>query len=309
MSIVEPVIREVREDDDFDQIRNLLAEKRKDISFPATATCFFPKKDNRRGYVAEVGLKIIAFIVLDLRGRDGVIEYAMQQSDADTDNLKLLNGMIEKCENVIIERGGKRLSYFAFTEFGQLRNREIYGLERLGFRIVDDYMRVSTHLSMQDWHVSEEIDTENINVETLQIEDVYQILMDDGNAPNAIIFKHQFRMAEPSNVFLTFRNEQQNIKALAYYKVKKVNPSSDILSATALNLHFRPQDSLTKNEKRQFLQGVLLSIKQLDVQKVNSLMSLKNADIFTLMVREGFDEIRSNFFALTKTVGSENETI
>jgi len=81
------------------------------------------------------------------------------------------------------------------------------------------------------------------------------------------------------------RNEQEEITAIAYYKVKKVNKNSDILSATAFNLHFRPQFDLSRNEKKQFLRGILLSMKQLGLHSVNSLMSLKNVDTFTLMVR------------------------
>lgn len=308
MATLEPVIREVREDDDFDQIRNMVAEQRNiKVSSSVLRGWYFPETDKRKGYVAMSESKIIAFMLLDIRGTYSVIDYAVQQSDSD--NFDLFKSMIQKCENVTIEKGSKYLSYFVFTEFGQLRNRQTFLLERLGFRISDEYMRVSTRLFMQDWNVPEAINNENINVETFDLEDVYQILMEDGNNPNALIFKHQFRMAEPSNVFLTLRNEEQDITALAYYKVKKVDPNSEALSAIAFNLHFRSKYMLTKKEKRQFLQGVLFSMKQLDVQKVNSLMSLKHADVFTLLVREGFDEIHNNFFALSKTVGSENEKV
>lgn len=308
MTTLEPVIREVREDDDFDQIRTMLMEHRKNrASRSGVRGWFFPETDKRKGYVAELDSNIIAFALLDIRGRDGVIEYAMQQ--AYTDNLDLMNGLVQKCANVIIERGGRYLSYFVTTEFGQLRTREIYLLERLGFRISDEYMRVSARLSMQDWHVPEDMHTEHINAEAFELEDVYRLMVEDGNVPNALIFRHQFRTAEPSNVFLTLRNDRQELLALAYYKVKKVTPGSDVLSAVAFNLHVRPEFRVTKAEKRRFLQGVLLSMRQLDVQKVHSLMSLKHADHFTLLVREGFDDIQHNFFALTKTVGSEHEKV
>lgn len=300
-----PILREIREDDDFDQVQKLLTEKRK--NFPNVRKLLFPQSDTRIGYIAEVGPKCVGFLFLELRGRDGMMNYAIDHSE--TDHFELLKHMVETCTAVILDRGGEHLAYFVNTEFGQLRNREIFALEQLGFRTYDEYMRISTRLSMQEWDVTDRIETENIKVESLDMDAVNRMLIEDGNFPNSLIFKHQFRKAEPSNVFLTLRNEQQDMMALAYYKVKRVNPSSDDLSATAFNLHFRPAYSLSKNEKKKFLQGVLLSMKQLDIRKVHSLMSLMHADVFTLMVREGFDEISSSFFALSKTIGSGNETV
>ncbi|GAA3407790.1 hypothetical protein GCM10020370_40640 [Paenibacillus hodogayensis] len=147
------------------------------------------------------------------------------------------------------------------------------------------------------------MNTESIAADTVDVHEVYRILLEDGNTPNAVIFKHQFRANAPSHVLLTLRNAQDEIMALAYYKVIKVDPNSPVLSATAFNLHFRQPFALSREERKQFLQGVLYSMKQLELHAVNCLMSLKHADVFTLLIREGFDEIRSSFFALTKAVG------
>ncbi|MFC3772523.1 hypothetical protein ACFOSW_28040 [Paenibacillus sp. GCM10012303] len=305
------IIREVRQDDDFEQMASWLKANGRSAALHAdqVRTMFFPKTwpFPRKSYVTEVESKIVAMMMLDLRDRHGVITCTIQE--ADVDHLEVLNGMLEKCADDILERGGTYLAYFAQTEFGQLQNRELYLLERLGFRTADEYMRISARLSMDEWEPPEVLDTASMCVDTLSLEEVHRILTDDGNAPNAIIFQHQFQTVETSNVILTLRNDQREITAIAYYKVKKVDPSSDVLSATAFNLHFRPAFELTKQEKRQFLQGVLYSMKQLDIRKVNSLMSLKHVDVFTLMVREGFDEIRSSFFALTKAIGSGHETV
>lgn len=208
---------------------------------------------------------------------------------------------------VIIERGGNNLSYFAFTEFGQIYNQEISLLDRLGFRTVDEYFRVSTRLMLHDWKVPEVIVTEKIHTETFSTNDIYQILREDDNVPNAVIFQFQFQSIEPNTVILSLRNAEQEIMALAYYKVIKVSSSSNRLSAVAFNLHFRPQFELSRDEKKQFLQGVLYSMKQLEIHAVNSLMSLKSVDSFTLMVQEGFDVTNNNFFALSKKV--ENEKV
>ncbi|CAG7615058.1 hypothetical protein ACFQI7_00895 [Paenibacillus allorhizosphaerae] len=309
MPTTEPIIRQITPHEDFEQIRTLLTEKENDkIPYRTAAHIqewFFPSTESqpqaRIGFIAEAGPKIIAFMGLDLRGKDGVMIYAIQPSDSD--NMRILSDLLEKCEDVITERGGTHIGYFAFTEFGQLRNREIFTLERLGFRTTDEYMRISTRLSLTDWDIPEGLNTDNITVESIELDRVCQILIDDGNKQNAAIFRHQFKAKDPSLVFLSLRSDQEPFIALAYYKVKRVNPTSDVLSATAFNLHFRPQFALSRQEKKQFLQGVLYSMKQLDLHVVHSLMSLKHADIFTLMVREGFDDIRSNFFALTKTIG------
>lgn len=200
MSNSEPVIREVRQDDDFEQMASWLKANGKSAELHAdqVRNMFFPKTwpFPRKSYVTEVESKIVAIMLLDLRDRHGVISYKIQ-ADAP-DHLELLNGMLEKCTDDTIERGGTHLSYFAQTEFGQLQNREIYLLERLGFRTADEYMRVSTRLSMDEWEAPEDIETANISAETMRLEDVHRILTDDGNLPNALIFKHQFQTVETS---------------------------------------------------------------------------------------------------------------
>jgi len=68
-------------------------------------------------------------------------------------------------------------------------------LESLGFRTTDEYLRISTRLSLKDWKVStENINSININAETIDLDKIYQILVDDDNTPNATIFKHQFQI-------------------------------------------------------------------------------------------------------------------
>ncbi|CAG7600116.1 hypothetical protein PAESOLCIP111_00367 [Paenibacillus solanacearum] len=303
------ILRQVTPNDDFEQIRELLAEKEGGLALYRTAAhvreWFFAngefQRQSRIGFITLDGPKITAFVGLDLRVNDVVMIYAIHPSDSD--NVRILSDLLEKCEGVVAERGGKRISYFAFTEFGQLRNRELFTLERLGFRTSDEYMRISMRLSLADWDEPEALNNGNIRVEAFDLENVAQLLKDDGNKQNAAIFRHQFKREDPGHVCLSLRDEEEQLLALAYYKVKKADPDSEVLSATAFNLHFRPQYELPRIAKKQFLQGVLYTMKQLELQFVHSLMSLRHADIFTLMVREGFDDIRSNFFALTKTVG------
>lgn len=303
------IIRQITPNDDFEQLRQLLALKEGGLAPYRTAAhmqeWFFQNRASQRqpriGFITLDGPKIIAFMGLDLRANDAVMIYAIHPSGSD--NLHILSELLKKCEGVIAERGGKRISYFVFTEFGQLRNRELFTLERLGFRTSDEYMRISMRLSLTEWDVPEALNNGNIHVESFDLEKVARLLKDDGNKQNAAIFRHQFKGEDPGHLFLSLRNEEEQLIALAYYKVKKVVPDSEILSATAFNLHFRPQYELPRIAKKQFLQGVLYTMKQLELQSVHSLMSLRHADIFTLMVREGFDDIRSNFYAMTKAIG------
>lgn len=309
----QPIIREVKQDDDFEQIRNLLLEKEranslskepikvassetlKNAFFSINPACVYPVKR----YVAVQEAEIVGFIGIELRGKDGLIfNFGVKHND-----VQLLSTLVDHCADVITERGGQNLSYFAHTEFGQIRNEEISLLERLGFRTYDQYLRVSTSRSLKDWDAPEHIDTENIKAENMELDEIYKLILADNYNPNAFIFRHQFRAAEPSNVILTLRDEREQLTAIAYYKVKKVNPNRESVSATAFNVHFIPQFELTRNEKRRFLQTVLHSMKQLELDSVHSLMSLKNVDTFTLLIQEGFEQIQSHYFALTKTVG------
>lgn len=301
-------IREIRPNDDYEQIRDLIITARPPaMYFPSTEdsirSWFFQKidkqKPKRKGFVAETGQTIQAIMGLDVRDQYGVIVYAMRMP-----NDQLLAELVNKCEEAILKSGGRHLTYFAFTDFGQIRNPEITLLESVGFRASDEYMRISTRLKLQDWQAPEEdFHLEGIQPEDVGLDEIYRIMIDDGNVPNAVIFKHQFSSPDPSRVTLTLRNERQELMAIAYYKVKRVNPNSELLSATAFNLHFRPGYGLPRQERRRFLQGVLCSMKQLDLHTANSLMSLNQADVFTLMVREGFEQFESCFFALSKAVG------
>jgi hypothetical protein len=205
----------------------------------------------------------------------------------------------------VIESGGNRLTYFVFTEFGQIYNQEIAWLDRLGFQNIDPYLRVSARLLLNEWNPPEHLDTESIQTESLSLDEIYRMLLDDDSVTNAYIFKFQFRTVKPSNVVLTMRNTKNEIIAVAYYKVIE-KPNGQLLGA-AFNVHFRPKFELPRAEKRRFLQGALWSMKQLDLHTVNSLMSLKEVDTFTLMVREGFDQINSHFFGLAKTLETGHE--
>lgn len=81
MTLLEPTIREIRHNDDLNQIRNLLlTNRRPQLYFPKTLdgirNWFFNQtemKEMRRGYIATRDSNIVAFMGLDLRGKNGVI--------------------------------------------------------------------------------------------------------------------------------------------------------------------------------------------------------------------------------------------
>jgi len=309
------VIREIQADDDLSYILELITETRQpyshnqklNYSLPFLKQWLFPEggKESPRvkAFVLEEHGEITGFMAVEIRGRSGMLEYGIKKGSYEQ-----LAGLVEKCSKVMEEYGGDRLFIFVHTQFGQIRNPEIITFEKLGFHYSDQYMRVSARLLMNDWQASEALDTAQIQVENrLQLKDIHSIMLEDEAGPDAIIFNYQFSPRfQPNTVLLTMRNEQDEVMAIAYYKVvHKLKKDQDIFGAAAFNVHFRPKFSLPRKQKRSFLQGVLTTMKQLDIQVVNSLMSLKNVDNFTLMIREGFDEINSNFFSLSKSLVQE----
>lgn len=301
-------VRELRPEDDFERLCSLMANR--DIqAFPRSPervrSLFFPDDRetglNLKGFVAEAESEIVAFISVELRGTDGHLMYFI-----DVPNPQLvLTELLDRCGQYVIESGGKRLTYFVSTEFGQIYNQEIAWLDRLGFQNIDPYVRVSARLLLSEWNPPELLNTESIHTESLSLDEVHRMLLDDGSITNAYIFRFQFRTVKPSNVMLTMRNAENEINAVAYYKV--IENSKGRLLGSAFNVHFRPKFELHRAEKRRFLQGALWSMKQLDLHDVNSLMSLKEVDTFTLMVREGFDQINSHYFGLAKILETEHE--
>jgi hypothetical protein len=306
------VIREVQAEENLLNIRDLITETRQHYSHNQAVNYsaqflkkwIFPEDSKAspqvKAFVIEEQGELTGVMAVEIRGKSGMLEYGIKQSSHEH-----LAGLVEKCSKVIEEHGGDRLFIFANTQFGQIRNLEIIKFEQLGFRISDQYMRVSTRLLMEDWLAPEQLDTVRIQVENrLRLGDIHSIMLEDDAGPDAVIFNYQFSPRfQPNTVLLTMRNENDEVMAIAYYKVFRRDQG--LFSAAAFNLHFRPRFSLSRKQKRSFLQGVLTTMKQLDIQVVNSLMSLKNVDNFTLMVREGFDEINSNFFSLSKMLVPE----
>jgi hypothetical protein len=306
------IIRELKEDDDLVIISNLINgtrqlyshnQKFKLYSAPFLKQWIFPERNDQapqvqvKAFVLEEQGEITGVMAVEIREKSGMLEYGIKQGSSEQ-----LAGLVERCSKVIEERNGNQLYIFAHTQFGQISNREILAFEQLGFRSSDPYIRVSTRLRMDNWQAPEQLDTERIQVENrLQQNDIYNILLADKAGTDAVIFNYQFSARfQPNSVLLTMRNDNDEVTAIAYYKVRKLSGDQDLFAASAFNLHFRPDFKLSREQQRGFLQGVLTTMKQLDIQVVNSLMSLKNVDNFTLMVREGFDEITANFFSLSK---------
>lgn len=318
MSQADCLIREVKTDDDFVQIRNLIEETRRfntqNPNFklgPADAIkrWIFPEGPQDlppkvKGFVLEEDGAIAGFMNVEFRGAEGgVLDYGIRpQSRAH------IGALVDACSRAILDRGGNRLSLFAFTSFGQFRSPEVELFERFGFRYADQFMRVSARLELKNWEAAEGLTTDGVTAENdLSPEMIHSVLLADGATTDAIIFNFQYRTRfEPSTVILTLRNEQQEPMAYAFYKVKKATPARDIISATAFNVHFRPQFELSREQQRNFVQGALASMKQLDIKVAHTLMTLQNANKFTLLVREGFDDIQVCFFALTKRLEPQN---
>ncbi|MEF3305928.1 hypothetical protein [Paenibacillus sp. GYB003] len=311
MATSEAIVREVRADDDFGQIHDLILETKRNASRDKRLSIrsaeklrsdYFPEgpdspQPESKGFVIEEDGRITAFMGVHPRKENGILDYGVNRYD-----LPRLNALLNRCEQIVLERGGTKLFYFASTQFAQIRNREISVLERLGFES-EEFARTGAFLSLNYWKEPEQIDSSRIVAETdMEKDDIYRMMAEDDNETDADVFKHQLRTAEPSNVILTLRGKGNDIAAIAYYKVKKVNPQKDELSATAFNVHFRPRFELHRSEKKRFVQAVLHSMKQLGLNNVTATFSLKHVDVLTLLVQEGFHDFLGSMLSFTKTL-------
>ncbi|MDQ8738316.1 hypothetical protein [Paenibacillus sp. LHD-38] len=295
------LIREVRETDDFEAIYNLINETFQRFSGDEIAiydgtgnglkSKYFDPSSQDKGFIGEEGNRIVAFMgVLPSKAtNNGHIECGFLDG---YENDNILDKLLIKCTPFIRDRGGNKIFKFTSTKFGQVRNKEITLWEKLGFTS-DEYSMVTTILDLRNWKESEEFNVTGIEPAVeMDYEDIKQTLIEDGEDEMAELFQNQYSSTKkPDQVVLTLKDETSGeIAGIAYYRVAIVNKgtNNEFLEANGFGLHIRPQYSLNRKEIRRFLQGCLVSMKQLGLVHVITRITLKNFNVFAAMVSEGF---------------------
>ncbi|MDF2723322.1 MAG: hypothetical protein K0Q59_2997, partial [Paenibacillus sp.] len=164
--------------------------------------------------------------------------------------------------------------------------------EKLGFT-PDEYATVTTDLNMKEWKEPEQFHSKRIEPAVeLDFNAIKQILMDDGEEGMAELFQNQYSTTiQPDRVVLTLKDKATDqIAGIAYYRVTtyRKDASTKSLQVIGFGMHIRPQFQVHHKEIRRFVQGCLLSMKQLQVNNVITHLILKNFAVFAAMVAEGF---------------------
>jgi len=295
------LIREVREKDDFEAIYNLINETYQRFTGDEKAiygetgdglkSQYFDSSSQDKGFIGEEGNRIVAFMGVhpSKATNNGYIECGFLDG---YENDNILDKLLIKCAPFIRERGGNKIFKFTSTKFGQVRNKEITLWEKLGFTS-DEYSIVTTMLDLRNWKESEEFDVTGIEPAVeMDYEDIKQTLIEDGEDDIAELFQNQYSSTrKPDQVVITLKDKDTDeITCIAFYRVTIANRGTDneFLDATAFGIHIRPKYALNRAETRRFLQGCLVSMKQLGLVHVITRITLKNFNVFAAMVSEGF---------------------
>lgn len=309
-------IRDVKETDDFEAIYDLINETLQRFSGDHRGTYgvrgeelinqYCNPNNLSKAFIAVQDDKIVAFMGIHPSKvtNNGYIEcgYLIGYED-------LLDQLLIQCTSFVRERGGNKVYKFTSIKFGQVRNKGITLWESLGF-ISDEYAYITTYLNLREWEEPEEFDASGIEpAKEMNYDDIKQILIEDGEDAMAELFQNQYSPTEgPDQVILTLRDKVSNeIAGIAYYRVILSNGGSEneFLDVTSFGLHIRPKFHLDHHEIRRFLQGSLISMKQLNVYHVFTRITLKSFHVFSSMVTEGFhnkDLENANVIRLYKSI-------
>ena len=115
-----------------------------------------PAKNN--GFLAEHDGEVIGFMCVSLSSitRNGFIEFGFLEGHEE-----VLNDLVDRCLPVVRHNGGSKLFKFAFSTFGQIRNREISLWESLGFTS-GEYSEVTLTLYLKEWKEPEDFNKDHI---------------------------------------------------------------------------------------------------------------------------------------------------
>jgi len=306
-------IRRVREDDNFKLIRNLIYDTRKNYykddrwgiasaDMMREAYISEPHADqetsSKRGFIGEKDGQIIGFmgVTFSETTHNGVIEYGIAE-----DNPLLMNELLQRCSNEVKGAGGSKLFYFAYTEFGQIRNPELSWMERYGF-VSDEFATFNSSFIVRDWDEPTSLDLTHITAEPdIDLEQLRQLLVEDGEEAAAYRFQLLYTENTPDKVIITLRDEEGLIAGFAYYRVY-TEPEQQPL-ANAFGVHIRPRYRQDIDGQMRLIRAALSSMKQLQIEHVITSMSLRHPETLAILVREGFQDFLMNTIRMTKVIG------
>ena len=306
-------IRDLRSDDDFGAIVELIREKFQqynrqfhvNIKYAQKPdllkASFFPNshdsgngQDLRSiGFVSEAGGFITAFMGVNFSesSKNGYLISGFRNQHEP-----VLTGLLAKCLDTVKQNGGTKLYQFVPMLPGQIRNEEIAFWERLGF-VSDPYFHALIKLDMDEWNVPEDLDPSMVTPGGPDnFQDVLQILREDSMDQLADEFSEQYAKWSPDKILLLLKDPSScQIIAFSYYRVaafkdrSESGKSYDGLGAWGFGIHFRPSASFTRCEKRRFIQCTLASMKQLNVIFTSSRVSSRDFDTLIELLAQGFD--------------------
>ncbi|GIN72401.1 hypothetical protein J14TS2_28760 [Bacillus sp. J14TS2] len=292
-------IRAVQETDDFEMIYHLIDATMKRFSGDAIIVygvsseslkrqyCY--SESHNKGFIAINDNKIVSFMGVYTAK---VTKYAYLECGFLQEFEDALVELLHQCVHAVAENGGTKIFNHSPIMFGQVRNEGISFWERLGF-ISEEYSYITTELNLDSWEEPNSFDSSGIEpAMEMGYEEIKQILLEDGEDSMAELFQKQYSPDQSLNqVILTLKDKATNeISAIANYRVKlqEIDKETTALYASAFSIHVRPQFTLDRYEIRRFVQGALISMKQLNIESVISRITLKNFDVFAAMVTEGF---------------------
>lgn len=286
-------VRAVRETDDFDAIYNLVNDTSQRFSGDTEVVVgssgtefkkiYSDPSSPDQGFIYEEGNNIVAFMGISPSSmtKNGYIEVGFLDGCEHR-----LSDLLLECIPVVQNNGGTKIFKFTFTKFGQVRNKEITLWEKLGF-ISDEYSLITTQLDLRTWKEPDEFDATGIEPAlTMDYEDIKQMLTEDGEDEMAELFQNQYSpVHNHDQVVLTLKDKNTgDIAGIAYYRMN----NGEFLNVAGFGVHIRPQFALPRDEITRFVQGCLVSMKQLDCVHVITRITLKNFNTFSSMIAEGF---------------------
>lgn len=294
-------VRQLTEHDDFDFLLHLMNQTAKRfnpdpkflgirITSSELKESYFSSENNKEGYVIEQDGEVIAVMGVSLSEvtSNGYIEFGVVEGYE-----KVLYELVEKCSSIVRKKGGNKLFRFASSKFGQIRNREITLWEQLGF-ISNEFSDISISLDVRDWSPPDDFHNENIYPSTaMELSEIRRILAEDDEEVIAELVSKQFVATSPDQIVLTLLDEgTKELIGIAFYRVIVANKgnNNEFLAATGFGVHFRPRYELSKSEKKRLIHASLLSMQELGIYHVYSRITLKNFEVFSMLIREGFDD-------------------
>lgn len=299
-------IRELRQDDDYSRISELIYQSISRFRDVKKVRCapnpdylrgdYFGEDGTdplRQGYVAVKNGLIVAFAGVHLAepSNNGLLSVGFENGYEED-----MSRLLDLCAETVRDSGGQRISRFVSLKPGHIRNEEISFWERYGFR-ADPFFQALIKLEVDEWTPPASLDTSFVQpIGPTEWSEIVRILDEDEEDVLADEIRQTNGRLSPDHVFLTMKDETTGeISAIAYYQISRFKDKRkdgkvyDGLGAWETGVHFRPRHRLSRQQKRRFIRAVLSSMKQLNVIFASGRASSRDFDGFVELFAEGFD--------------------